>query len=100
MIIFPKRPISTESTPRPPPVQREANDPEGVSVARSAGTVPVSERAEFTASGEGPPPPLRRWRRWVIVAVVLVLLGAGAVAVARGVFADDGGRTASSSCLV
>jgi len=67
-------------------------------VAISAGTVPItSERAEFATSGEGLPPPRRRWRRWVIVAVVLVLLGAGALVVAGGVFADDGASTGSSA---
>jgi hypothetical protein len=57
-------------------------------------TSATGERAEPVDSDGGLP--LRRGRRrWVIVAVVLVLIAAGAVAVVRGVFVHGGGRSGS-----
>lgn len=62
----------------------------------SGGVPPATrERAELIEAGGGLPPSHRDRRRWAIVAVVLVLIVAGTVAVVSGVFAGGGGRSGS-----
>jgi hypothetical protein len=59
-------------------------------------TTPASgERGVFVESGAGRPDRRRRWRRPVIVSVVLVLVAVGAVLVVNGVFDGDGGSSGS-----
>jgi hypothetical protein len=59
-------------------------------------TSTTGERAESVEFGEGLSPRRRGRRRWVIVAVVLVLVAAGALTLVRGVFARGGGRSGSA----